>query len=60
MNEKDEIVEEVRAAREAYAARFNFDVRKIYENVKAREQADDHPVANLQPVEPRLTPVSKE
>ena len=54
MNGKDEIVEEVRAAREAYAARFDYDVRKIYEDAKAREKASDHPVAHLQPLEPHL------
>lgn len=39
MRHKDEIVEEVRAAREAYAARFNFDLAKIYDALKAKEQA---------------------
>ena len=56
MNGKDEIVEEVRAAREAYAARLNFDLRKIYEDIKAREQTSDHPIATLQPLEPHSTP----
>lgn len=58
MNGKDEIVEEVRAVREAYAARFNYDIRKIYEDVKAREASSDHPIANLQPVEPHSTPAA--
>jgi hypothetical protein len=58
MNGKDEIVEEVRAAREAYAARFNYDIRKIYEDIKAREQTSEHPVANLQPVEPHSIPAA--
>jgi len=56
MNGKDEMVDEVRAAREAYAARFNYDIRKIYEDIKAREQTSDPPVATLQPLEPHSTP----
>ena len=61
MNGEDEIVEEVRAARDAYAARFNYDIRKIYEDVKAREQTTNHhPVATLQPVEPHLTSTSNQ
>ena len=58
MNSQDEIVDEVRAVREAYAARFNYDIRKIYEDVKAREQASDYPIAGLQPVEPSPHPAS--
>jgi hypothetical protein len=38
----------------AYAARFNYDIRKIYEDVKARERTGDHPIAGLRPAEPRL------
>jgi hypothetical protein len=39
MNPKDEIVEEVRAAREAYAARFNYDLAEMYKDLKVKEQA---------------------
>jgi len=39
MNLKDEIVEEVRAAREAYAARFNYDLTETYKDLKAKERA---------------------
>ena len=42
----DAIVEEVRAVREAYAGRFNYDIRKIYEDVKAREQTGNHPTGS--------------
>ncbi|HEV2689590.1 MAG TPA: hypothetical protein VGV35_13600 [Bryobacteraceae bacterium] len=59
MNLKDEIVEEVRAAREAYAARFNYDLAEMYKDLKAKEQARGHRVAPLQPVQPQLrTPIS--
>jgi len=59
MNLKDEIVEEVRAAREAYAARFNYDLAKMYEDLKAKEKGRSRNMATLQPVEPQLdTPVT--
>ena len=34
---KDEIVEEVRKAREEYAAKFNHDIDAIYRDIKLRE-----------------------
>jgi hypothetical protein len=52
MNLKDEIVEEVRAAREAYAARFNYDLVEMYKDLKAKEQVRGRNIATLQPVEP--------
>ena len=59
MNLKDEIVEEVRAAREAYAARFNYDLAEMYKDLKAKEQAHSGNIAPLQPVEPQPdTPVA--
>ncbi len=35
---KDEIVEEVRKTREAYAAKFNFDLQAMYEDLKKAER----------------------
>jgi hypothetical protein len=59
MNVKDEIVEEVRATREAYAARFNYDLAEMYQDLKAKEQTHSRNIATLQPVEPQLdTPVT--
>jgi hypothetical protein len=55
---KDEIVEEVRAIRDAYAAKFNYNIQKIAEDLQAGEKMSDHPIANLQPVEPRRAPAS--
>ena len=52
MNSKDEIVDEVRAAREAYAARFNYDLAEMYKDLKAKEQARRN-IAGLKPVEPK-------
>jgi hypothetical protein len=53
MNQKDEIVEEVRAAREAYAVRFNYDLAEMYKDLKAKEPALNRNMAPLQPVEPQ-------
>ena len=50
---KDEIVEEVRASRQAYAARFNYDLAEMYKDLKSKEQALHHNIATLQPVEPQ-------
>jgi hypothetical protein len=59
MRHKDEIVEEVRASREAYAARFNYDLGKIYDDLKAKEQARIN-LADLRPLDPQPTmPPSK-
>ena len=49
MKPKDEIVEEVRAAREAHAARFNYDLTAMYNDLKAKEKARIHPIASLEP-----------
>ncbi|MGB3532911.1 MAG: hypothetical protein WBA13_05275 [Microcoleaceae cyanobacterium] len=35
----DPIVEEVRKIREAYAAQFNFNLKKIYQDLKQQQQA---------------------
>ena len=51
----DEIVDEVRAIREAHAAKFNFDLRAIYEDLKKSEAehlAGGHPF-----IEPPTSPI---
>jgi len=53
MNFKDEIVEGVRAAREAYAKRFNYDLGEMYKDLKAREQAGNRHLATLEAIEPQ-------
>ena len=53
MNHQDEIVAEVRAAREAYAARFNYDLAQMYKDLKAKERARNCNLAKLQPVDPQ-------
>ena len=53
MKWKDEIVEEVRQAREAYAAQFDYDLKRIFEDLKKKEAEDPAPRANLKPLSPR-------
>ncbi len=57
MMHKDEIVEEVRKVREEYAARFNYDLAKMYEDLKASEQKRSN-IAALRPVTPQPTSAS--
>ena len=38
----DPIVDEVRRARDAYAARFNYDLRAIYRDLKEQEERRAH------------------
>jgi len=52
MRSRDEIVDEVRAVREAYAARFNYDLAEMYKDLKAKEEGHGCNIAVLQPVKP--------
>jgi len=52
---RDEIVEEIRAVREAYARRFNYDVRAICEDLQ-RSQAE----GKRKVVRPSSEPAGKE
>ena len=54
MNRKDEIVEEVRAARAAYAVRFNYELAEMYKDLKVKEQARNRNIATLQPRKPQM------
>lgn len=45
----DPIVEEVRAARDAIAKKFDYDIAKIAEAVRAREAQSGRKVVNLPP-----------
>ena len=52
MNRKDEIIEEVRRAREAYAAKFNYDLAAMYEDLKASAVSNHRRLAELRPLDP--------
>jgi|APFre7841882654_1041346.scaffolds.fasta_scaffold116170_3 hypothetical protein len=50
---EDRIVEEVRRAREQYAARFDFDLEAIYRDLKEREARGEFKVVHRTPRRPR-------
>ena len=52
MKSQGEIVDEVRRIREAYAARFDHDLKRMFEDLQKKEQAHPGPRANLEPVKP--------
>ncbi len=49
MNQRDPIVEEVQSAREAYAARFGFDVRAICRDLRARQAENGRRIIHAEP-----------
>jgi hypothetical protein len=53
MKMHNEIVDGVRTAREAYAARFNFDLRKILDDLKKKEATHQQDLAPLRPAAPK-------
>ena len=44
---KDPIVEEIRTARQAYAKRFDYDVRAICRDLRQRQKKGEHEVVSL-------------
>ena len=44
---KDEIVEEVRKAREEHAAKFNYDLRAILADARKRQKKSGHKVVSF-------------
>jgi hypothetical protein len=46
MTWSDPIVDEVRRVRDAYAARFNYDLRAIYRDLKEREKRSGRKVVS--------------
>lgn len=50
----DEILDEVRAIREAHAAAFHFDLDAIYADIKQRES--EHQAQGVRFIDPPMTP----
>jgi hypothetical protein len=56
---KDEIVEETWRKRDAYAAKFNYDLEAIYHDLKAREQQSGRQTVSLSPKQPLRFAIQK-
>ena len=46
---RDEVIENVRAVREAYAARFNYDVAALFRHARERAKQTERKVVKRQP-----------
>lgn len=46
---QDEVMREVRAVREAYAARFNYDVRALFEHARQQARRSGREVVQREP-----------
>lgn len=55
---EDDVLREVRAAREAYAQLHNFDIRAMVAELRARDTAGDWPVVRHPPRHPPPAAVS--
>jgi len=56
MTWSDPIVDEVRRARDAYAARFNYDLRAIYHDLKEQEKRSGRKVVSYAESSPGAKP----
>ncbi|MCP4136663.1 MAG: hypothetical protein GY754_37180 [bacterium] len=46
---EDLIVEEVRKIRQSHAAKFNYELHKICDDLKEKEEGCGHPIVSLSP-----------
>ena len=56
---KDPIIEELHQIREAHAKRFNYDMRAIYEDLKAKEMKNDWKKINRSHHSPSLENINQ-
>lgn len=57
--DKDPILEKLHRVREEYAVRFNYDLRAMYRDLKAREERGEFVVVHRSPRPPRGKVVPK-
>lgn len=46
---RDEVIEKVRTVREAYAARFNYDIGALFRHARERAQQSERKIVKRQP-----------
>lgn len=46
---RDDVIEEVRAVRETYAARFNYDIAELFRHARERAKQSNRKVVRRQP-----------
>ena len=56
---KDEIVEEVRRIREEHAAKFNHDLKAIYDDAVKQQKLSGRKVVSFRPKKPRTVVADK-
>jgi hypothetical protein len=56
---KDPIVEEVRKIREEHAARFDYDLERIFQDLKEQEKNSGRKVVSLSPKHPETSKVRR-
>lgn len=52
--EKNPILEEIHRVRDKYAARFNYDLKAMYRDLKARQERGEFVVIHRSPRPPRV------
>ena len=55
MNNADEILEEVRAARATYTATFDYDIKRMVEDLKKKQEEKRTSLADVRPLTPKNT-----
>ena len=53
VSQKDEIIDEIHAFRESFAAQFNYDLSRMFEYLKEREATYPGLRADLVPLQPK-------
>jgi len=56
MTSSDPIVDEVRRSRDAYAARFSYDLRAMYRDLKAQEKRSSRKIVSYAEISTRVEP----
>ncbi|MEO6810309.1 MAG: hypothetical protein ABI353_14430 [Isosphaeraceae bacterium] len=56
---EDSVLQEVRAARDAYARSHGYDVRAMVSDLRERDEQDDWPVVRFAPRRPGVPPAER-